>query len=269
MIDMSCHANFDGERLRHIVAQGSGKALVRAAAYLRGAAKRKVRRGRKKSLPGQPPIAHTPAFRASILFNVDAGRTTAVIGPEKFGGTPKSMQLFGLSSGGARRENDAGQPLPDILEHGGQPIAGPEPFWWSSVRSIIGRPSGNTEQHITRFFKHLGYGPGYWGTSAASVRRKSKRTGAASRLRASLPEGGKSRGWIYKRYSRIKRKNVFLQNIPTDTIQQAVKVKNVIMQVFGRPYSTARHVAPRPLMGPTLNDSNNKIAEFWRDSARS
>ena len=164
MIDMTAHTNFDGSRLTRIVAEGSGRAVVKAAAYLRGVAKRKVkRRKRKSSPPGMPPYAHSGIFKASILFGVNASKTTAVIGPER------------LAAG---RTNHSGATVPHILEYGGMAALGMNP-WWIHKHA----PRGvNNLAAIASYFRGLGKGPIAYGSSPAeadarvsSVPRKKRR----------------------------------------------------------------------------------------------
>ena len=266
MIDMSGHANWDGERLTRIVATGSGKALVRAAAYLRGVAKRKVKRRKRVSSPeGTPPYAHSGIFKASILFGVDAGKTTAVIGPERLGGTPSSLAMLGIAGGGSTRRNESGQTIPDILEHGGKGAAGVQQVWWNKPTSALGRPRGGDDSAITRFFKHLGFGPAYWAESSATLQARNARRADVRKYRGSLSGGAKKQGWIKRRFSPMKKRRVFLQNIRITTVRQAVKVKDVVLELFGRPIKRGGQIAPRPLMAPTLAENQEKVSAFWRN----
>ena len=57
--------------------------LTHAAATLRMAARRSLRRRKKPSAPGQPPSSPTGRLRGSILYAVDRRRDYAVIGPSR------------------------------------------------------------------------------------------------------------------------------------------------------------------------------------------
>lgn len=248
MLDMNAHSSFDGERLRQIVAKGSAKAMVRSAAYVRKVATRKVRRSKsRKSLPGMPPKAHSNVFKRSILFAMTAGNTNAVIGPTR------------LTS---HRTNAQGMPVPEILEEGGQAAPGVNPFWATSMRD---RPNGNSGSDITRFFMNRGYGPAYWGTTASSVHAKARR-GGRGKSQQKARGGKRGQYQTYRRKSGKMNRRVYLQNIRIRTIQQAKRVRDTVLHVFGKPESTGGYVAPRPLMGPSLADSKTMIAEFFRNT---
>lgn len=250
MIDLRSHSNFDGAKLRQIVAKGNAKAMVKAAAYVRGTAKRKVRRSKKaKSQPGQPPKAHSAVFKASILYGVENGGTNAVIGPARLMST---------------RKNAAGQPVPEILESGGPVAPGPAP-WATGMKD---RPRGNSFVDIIRFFKARGYGPAYWGTSQAAVRAASRRGGRGTKEEA-VRGGKRGQYQTYRRYSTKKGRMVYIQNIRIRTPAQARKVAAAAVEAFGYPLNERGYIAPRPLMGPSMADSRSMIAQFWKNSAGS
>ena len=80
-------------------------ALKRAQAYLRGAAKRKIRRRKKgHSKPGQPPFAHSKTFKQSIQFQVNKKDLEQYVGPER-------IIAYSL--------NPDKKPVPATLEKGG------------------------------------------------------------------------------------------------------------------------------------------------------
>lgn len=69
--------------MRKKAAPGTIKSLRRAAAYLRGVARRLVRRSRRPSQPGKPPHTRNGALKRSIFYVVE-GRgifSRALIGP--------------------------------------------------------------------------------------------------------------------------------------------------------------------------------------------
>jgi hypothetical protein len=238
MIDMSAHTNFDGSRLTRIVAEGSGKAVVRAAAYLRGVAKRKVRRRKHVSSPeGSPPYAHSGVFKASILFGVDAAKTTAVIGPER------------LVSG---RTNRSGQTVPGILEYGGMAALGMNALW---IHRRV--PRGvNDLSGIAAYFRSIGRGPIAYGGSPTEADAKVSGSDNRKRKFARHP----------RRWSPVLKRKVYLTYIPIATDVQARKVAKTVVDVFGYPVTNRPiRIAARPLMAPTLAENREKVSAFWRN----
>ena len=83
MIGMTSSGSYLNARYVIAATKRAGKqVLARQGAYVRGIAKRKIRRRKnpqKYSAPGTPPFTHTGALKKSILFA--ASDESAVIGP--------------------------------------------------------------------------------------------------------------------------------------------------------------------------------------------
>lgn len=105
----SMRIEFDREGLLARVARASKDVLKRMGAYVRTAARRKVKTGEKPSVPGSPPHTRQGALRRAVLFGVERGGTSVVIGPsEKLVGTSASAHEFG---GAYRKERYPKRPL--------------------------------------------------------------------------------------------------------------------------------------------------------------
>lgn len=104
MIGFDVHAG----KVNHVaignaMKKGSIKALSRAGAYMRGAARRRVRHSKfKSSLPGQSPRDHT-GFKRTFLFAVDKGKQSVYVGPQRWIG----------------KKRNAGRTQANTLEFGG------------------------------------------------------------------------------------------------------------------------------------------------------
>ncbi|TWT45019.1 hypothetical protein RAS1_14400 [Phycisphaerae bacterium RAS1] len=94
---------FDRRRVTRAVDRASRRALSRAGAFIRTAARRLIRTRRRASRPGQPPSSHTGLLRRWILFAYDPARKSVVIGAALLNG--------------ARRQR---KPVPSVLEFGGE-----------------------------------------------------------------------------------------------------------------------------------------------------
>jgi hypothetical protein len=251
MIDAKCKVKFNPNALVKPVRKGGNQALKKAAAYVCGVARRKVkRRKHKNSAPGQPPFAHTGIFKASILYAVDPANIASYVGPQR-------LQTY--------RTNAAGQPVPEILEFGGMAALGMNANW---IHKRAPRGT-NSIEGIAAYFKGLGKGPIAWGTSPAQADAKVGRGyEAASSSGRESSKTGKMKFKVHpKRYSPVLRKKVYLAYVRIHTDAQARKVARTVVDVFGYP-ATNRPVkiAPRPLMGPSLEDSKSFIAQCFRNS---
>ena len=241
MIRMSTRSSFQPRAILKPAEKGGNKALKRAAAYVRGVAKRKVkRRKRKNSPPGQPPYAHSGVFKASILYAVDPDNLAAYVGPQRLA---------------SYRTNYHGQPVPRILEFGGDAALGMNANWIHK-----NAPRGtNSIPGIAAYFRQYGKGPIAWGDTPAQA---DARSGTARRKK----DGTRSRksGEHPKRYSPVKRKKVYLTYIPVRTEKQAMRVAETVVELFGYPATNKRiPIAARPLMGPSLEDSRAFIAQCF------
>lgn len=250
MINMKAFANFDGKKLNRIVAKGAEKALVKQAAFIRGMAYRKVKRRKyKSSPPGQPPYAHTGVFKASILYGFDRQNLTAYIGPQR------------LQEG---RTNYGGKPIPNILEFGGDAALGMNALWIHkrAPRGLRDEPS------IANYFRGLGKGPIAYGSTPAQVDRKAGSQDLAAAGGRRSTKTGKMKFKVHpKRFSPMKKKKVYLGYIRITTDKQARKVAKTVTEVFGYPATNKRiPIAPRPFMGPTLQEAKNSLAHFLANS---
>ena len=100
---------FDREGLLARVARASKEVLKRMGAYVRTAARRKVKTGEKPSVPGTPPHTRHGALKRGILFGLERGGASVVIGPsEKLVGTSASAHEFG---GAYKKERYPKRPL--------------------------------------------------------------------------------------------------------------------------------------------------------------
>lgn len=240
------------DALKRAIAKGSRKSLNRAAAYIRGVARRMVkRRKHKSSPPGKPPYAHNAVFKASILYEVDYNNFTAYVGPRFLK---------------EKRTNAFGKPIPNILEFGGTAALGPNANWWEKGYF----PGVKTEQDIAAFAKRRGYGPAFWGLTLQSVQAKMRKGGRGRIDQGMREKGGKGSNSQYQRFQRfspIKGRRVYLSSIKIYTEKQARKVARTVVEIFGFP-TTSRMtaIAPRPLMGPSLEKSRTFIADCLKNS---
>ena len=100
---------FDREGLLARVARASKEVLKRMGAYVRTAARRKVKTSDRPSVPGTPPHTRHGALKRGILFGLERGGASVVIGPsEKFVGTSASAHEFG---GAYKKERYPKRPL--------------------------------------------------------------------------------------------------------------------------------------------------------------
>lgn len=99
---------FDTDFVRDRVDAESLRRLSLAGAFVRQRARHSVRPRRRVSRPGEPPSSHNGRLRQGILFGLDPGKRSVVIGPRKL-----NIVFFG----------DQGRPLkglvPQVLEFGG------------------------------------------------------------------------------------------------------------------------------------------------------
>ncbi len=252
MIQFECKQNVETRKITDAANRGSLKALPRAAAYVRGVARRKVkRRKRKSSAPGQPPFAHSGVFKPSILYGVEKADVTAYIGPQRLA---------------EKRTNFAGQPVSEILEFGGMAALGKNSNWFHT-RNV---PNLRNIQQVADYFQKIGVGPGYWGLTLNSIQAKMDKGGRGKTEEAARGKGGSGSNaqyQRYKRYSPIKGRQVYLANIRIYSATQAMKVAKTVVEVFGYPVTNRPiKIAPRPLMGPSLADSQSQLAKFWENT---
>lgn len=89
------------------VGKARQKALMTAGAYIRRAARDRLKRSKKSAPPGESPRRHSPDPNlATILFALDPSTDSMVIGPVKLN-AKKPLR------------NSSAETLPQLLEHGG------------------------------------------------------------------------------------------------------------------------------------------------------
>lgn len=103
MIDITFDMFFDRLGVIAALDRASVKTLSKFGAFVRTNARRRIRKRKKSSTPGNAPHSHVGLLRERIFFGYDAGSRSVVIGP----------QLIGSSR---RRGN---QTVPALLEFGG------------------------------------------------------------------------------------------------------------------------------------------------------
>lgn len=250
MINMKAFANFDGKKLQRIVAKGELQALTKQAAYIRGIAKRKVKRRKHVNSPeGHPPYAHTNVFKSAILYAIDPQNLAAYIGPQR------------LMEG---RTNRSGAPIPNILENGGVAAYGMNANWIHK-RAPYGM---HTKEDIAAYFQRLGKGPIAYGNTPAQVDKKAGKQDLVAASGRRSTKTGKMKFKVHpKRFSPMKRKKVYLGYIKISTPKQAARVADTVVDVFGWPATNRPiKIAARPLMGPSLREAHNSLAQFLANS---
>ncbi len=106
---MRSEVEFDRDGLVARVAKASVGILRRMGAYVRTAARRKVKTSERPSAAGTRPHSRTGALERGSLFGVETRRGSVVIGPsERFVGTSMSAHEFG---GAYKRERYPKRPL--------------------------------------------------------------------------------------------------------------------------------------------------------------
>ena len=252
MINKHVTTEWDEKPLMRATRRGSWQVLKRVAAYARGVARRMVkRRKHKSSPPGRPPYAHNAVFKSSILYEVDFNNFSAYVGPRFLK---------------EKRRNVFNKPIPNILEFGGLAANGANPNWWKQGRF----PEIKTEGDIANYAKKLGTGPAFWGETMTSLTAKMKKGGRGKKYEAARASGSHSHNAQYQRYSRfspMKGKRVLLSSIKIKGEKAAQKVARTIVEVFGFPNTTGYvPIAPRPLMGPSLQKTKPFIYQCLQNS---
>jgi len=90
------------QKLEKQVQLGTIWSLGRAGAYIRGIARKSIKKSAMPSAPGSPPHTKRGALKNAIRFDVEKERQSVVIGPTKTGiGTIGQLHEFG----GTRKSN--------------------------------------------------------------------------------------------------------------------------------------------------------------------
>lgn len=241
MIQAKCSVKFKPNALVKPVQRGGNKALKKAAAYVRGVARRKVkRRKHKSSAPGQPPFDHGH-LKSSILFAVDNQNIAAYVGPQRTIG----------------RVNAQGEIAPAVLEFGGMSRPGSNPAW---IRKK-GTEKITDRNKVISYFQKAGYGPVFMGNSVSSVASAANR---GKKLNKDADPKWKSK--IRKKYSTFLKKNIFYLDLPLKSSAMVHRAADNAIKFFGYPAVPSSKIAPRPFMGPSLEDSKSFIAQCFRNS---
>lgn len=95
---------FDAKKVLDKVDAATRRAMSKAGAYVRTAARSSMRRRKKASAPGQPPSVHKGQLKNLLFFSYDQRTKSVVIGPVKFArGEAPNLEEFGGSATRARR----------------------------------------------------------------------------------------------------------------------------------------------------------------------
>lgn len=237
---MNCTVRMDPENLRAVVKKGSRKALFKAAAFAMRMARQKIRfRKNKSSIPGQPPFKHrtgSNSFSHSIVFAVDHSGESAVIGPRR-----------------EAKPADPDGPVPHVLEFGGRTTAGQNSLWFSK-----NAPEGlNSVDSIAAYFRSIGFGPLFMGPSPDSVIQSAGPASAAKLRKRRAPD--------FSRKSDGSYRLIYYVSTPIISDRQARRAAENVVRYFGLPASASSVIAPRPFMGPTLTENQDKISSFWKN----
>src|SRR5262245_52774098 len=90
---------FDRKAVMNALDRGARRALSRAGAFIRTAARSSIRSRRTSSKPGAPPHSHTGLLKRFLFFSYDSAQRSVVVGPAKL---------------------NRGSGAPKVLEHGGR-----------------------------------------------------------------------------------------------------------------------------------------------------
>lgn len=242
MIKFNARINWKIKKVQDAVKKGEIASLYRAAAYVRGVVKRKLRRRKHKvSPPGSPPFVHASGgrdFKRSIVFAVDKKEVAAYIGPQRM----------------ISQTNSEGKPAPNVLEFGGKSTPGHNAAWFR--KKNVG-PLKNKNQ-VAAYFRSAGFGPVYMSTARNSI---------ASGKSAAQQKDLKRR--IKSKFSHYVKKKIYYVDLKIQSEKMAFRAAENTIQFFGYPYVPAGNIEPRPFMGPSLNDAKSALAQFFRNSVKS
>lgn len=238
---LSCRTEFNRSDVESAARKGGLKGLYRAAALLMRKARQKIRfRKNKASTPGNPPFQHSKgpnSFRHSIRFAVDRENLAAYVGPQK---------VYGKK----------GKNVPRTLEFGGITSPAPNPAWFQT-RNV---PAGlDSEESVASWLLQKGSGPLFMARSeAAVINQAGGNVSIAKHIQQrKIRMNGKRTRTVYYAY------------LPIRTPKQAKKAARNIVQNFGLPNIRPHRIAPRPFMGPTLQESRNSLAQHFQNTVTS
>jgi hypothetical protein len=107
------------------VDRGVRKFLYRAGAYARTVARRRIRKRKRTSRPGESPTSHAPhPLRTGMLYFVDAKRGSVTVGPLSSRGQARSHTITQtIEHGGTERMTVKGKI--HIIHYAPRPFMGP------------------------------------------------------------------------------------------------------------------------------------------------
>lgn len=230
---------FKAKAVKRATRRGTQKGLKGAAADLWSRIRRKIpRRKHAASKPGRPPNDHR-TFKNAIRYAVDDNDLAAYIGPQRIVEKP---------------ENPSG-PAPATLEFGGRTAPTANPAWFRRIKPTD--PTMTTLTQVTDYFLAKGYGPMFMSQSRSQVVAQAKSS------------NGKSGNWeerIRRRKNLITGRTVFFLSVPLKTRKMAERAARNVVKEFGFPTVINATVAPRPVMGPTLDESKSEIAKYFSNT---
>jgi len=80
LLKMGVRVQFEGNRVRDRADRVERRNLFRGAAWIRTAARRSIKPGKKPAAEGKPPHSHTKTLKTGIRFAYDPRAHSAVIG---------------------------------------------------------------------------------------------------------------------------------------------------------------------------------------------
>ena len=137
--------------------------------------------------------------------------------------------------------------MPNVLEFGGRATDAPNKLWWSRSAAATGIKS---KEGIDSFVRSVGFGPLYIGNSPSEIKN------------------GKVKKYVRKKYSPAARKKIYYVALPMRSKRMVERAAENIYRFFGVPAKTNARIAPRPVMGPSLEESRAKIAQFFHKSIK-
>lgn len=96
MLRLAMKVEVDARAVARAYQRGERRALIRGAAYLRGIARRRMRRRSRAARPGEGPTVRKGQLRQFLLYAYEPNRGTAVVGPRRLAGatgdTPEALE---------------------------------------------------------------------------------------------------------------------------------------------------------------------------------
>ena len=257
MFKIDCKTDFSGkDKVFEAAHRGGVKGLYRAAAFLMRCAQRKIKyRKHKSSAPGNPPFQHgqgKTSFRHLVQFAVDEKNAAAYIGPRK---------IYG------KKGND----VPHVLEFGGMTSPAANPLWYQTEVPQNVKTQADIANWLLESQK---YGPLFMaGSESGVVNQYFQGRGKYSRRKIAESKKTKPDQWIFQNIQKRNVKSekggkkssrrVYYITVKIRSMAQAAKAAANIVKFFGLPVIKPRKIAPRPFMGPSLQESQNNLAKFF------